>query len=112
MSRAATLALAVGLVLTVLPAPAAQDAVEPDYPIDPALYQAMEWRNVGPHRGGRVTAVAGVADAPYLYYMGATGGGVWKTENAGATWVNISDGFFQDTQGAVHFLLSNDQGGS
>jgi photosystem II stability/assembly factor-like uncharacterized protein len=68
---------------------------EPEWPVDPALYQAMEWRNIGPHRGGRVTAVAGVADSPHLYYMGATGGGVWKTVNAGAGWTNISDEFLQ-----------------
>ncbi len=62
--------------------------------IDPSLISAVEWRLVGPHRGGRVTTVTGVADNPLLYYMGATGGGVWKTENAGTTWENISDGYF------------------
>jgi len=74
--------------------PAGSPADEPDYAVDPALYGAMQWRNVGPHRGGRVTAVAGVADDPLVYYMGATGGGVWKTTNGGATWTNVSDGFF------------------
>ena len=44
----------------------------------------MEWRFVGPYRGGRVTTVAGVPSDPQLYYMGATGGGVWKTGDAGA----------------------------
>jgi len=57
---------------------------------------------IGPYRGGRVTTVAGVPDNPMLYYMGATGGGVWKTENAGTTWENISDEFFKvGTIGAV-----------
>jgi len=70
--------------------------------VDPALISAMEWRLVGPYRGGRVTTVAGVADNPQLYYMGATGGGVWKTENAGLTWENVSDEFFNvGTIGAV-----------
>lgn len=70
--------------------------------VDPALLSAMEWRLVGPYRGGRVTTVTGVADNPQLYYMGATGGGVWKTENAGLTWENISDGFFNvGTIGAI-----------
>lgn len=62
--------------------------------IDPELLKAREWRFVGPFRGGRVTTVAGVPDNPQLYYMGATGGGVWKTENAGISWDNISDEFF------------------
>ena len=61
--------------------------------VDPELYSAMEWRSIGPYRGGRVMTVSGVAGNPQLYYMGATGGGVWKTENAGLTWENISDGF-------------------
>ena len=63
--------------------------------VDPALYQAMEWRNIGPFRGGRVTAVAGVPADPLVYYMGATGGGVWKTEDAGLSWRNVSDGFMK-----------------
>src|SRR5262245_65850926 len=58
------------------------------------LAGALRWRSIGPYRGGRVTAVSGVAQQPLVYYMGATGGGVWKTEDAGVTWANISDGFF------------------
>jgi hypothetical protein len=70
--------------------------------VDPELLSAMEWRLVGPYRGGRVTTVAGIPNNPQLYYMGATGGGVWKTENAGLSWENISDGFFGvGTIGAV-----------
>ncbi|MGD8356871.1 MAG: hypothetical protein PVG42_02335, partial [Lysobacterales bacterium] len=64
--------------------------------------EGLEWRFVGPYRGGRVTAVTGVRGERNLYYMGATGGGVWKTENAGRTWENISDDFFRvGTIGAV-----------
>ena len=70
--------------------------------VDAELLGAMEWRLVGPYRGGRVTTVAGIPDNPQLYYMGATGGGVWKTSNAGLTWENISDEFFNvGTIGAV-----------
>ena len=54
----------------------------------------LRFRMVGPSRGGRVTAVAGVATEPSMFYMGSTGGGVWKTINSGLSWVNISDGFF------------------
>jgi photosystem II stability/assembly factor-like uncharacterized protein len=60
--------------------------------VDPALIDGLEYRLVGPWRGGRVTAVTGVADNPLLYYMGAAGGGVWRTGNAGISWENISDG--------------------
>lgn len=63
--------------------------------VDTALLKAMTWRSIGPYRGGRVTAVAGVATQPSTYYMGATGGGVWKTDNAGITWTPISDRYFK-----------------
>jgi photosystem II stability/assembly factor-like uncharacterized protein len=62
---------------------------------DQSLYQAMEWRCIGPFRGGRVTAVAGIPSHPYTYYFGATGGGTWKTEDGGLSWTCVSDGFFK-----------------
>lgn len=55
-------------------------------------YGGMKYRNVGPIRGGRATAVAGFADQPFTFLMGSTGGGVWKTDDAGQNWTNISDG--------------------
>jgi photosystem II stability/assembly factor-like uncharacterized protein len=63
--------------------------------LDPSLYKAMEWRLIGPFRGGRVTAVAGIPGQPSVYYFGATGGGVWKTEDAGLNWRCVSDGIFR-----------------
>lgn len=60
--------------------------------IDPKLWSGMQYRNVGPIRGGRVTAVTGVEQQPYTFYMGSTGGGVWKTTDAGHTFINVSDG--------------------
>jgi len=54
----------------------------------------LEYRMIGPYRGGRVTAVAGHRAHPFTFYFGSTGGGVWKTTDAGQTWNNISDGFF------------------
>lgn len=57
-------------------------------------FSAFEYRNVGPSRGGRVTAVAGTVAAPSTFYLGASGGGVWKTEDYGTSWHNVSDGFF------------------
>jgi photosystem II stability/assembly factor-like uncharacterized protein len=58
---------------------------------DARLFQAMEYRLVGPFRGGRVTAVAGVPGRPRTFYMGSTGGGVWKTTDGGIRWRNVSD---------------------
>jgi photosystem II stability/assembly factor-like uncharacterized protein len=58
---------------------------------DATRLSAMRYRMIGPARGGRVTAVTGVAQEPHTFYMGATGGGVWKTTDAGASWHNISD---------------------
>lgn len=65
-----------------------------DLSYDEALYNALEWRNIGPFRGGRSATVTGVEGKPNLYYMGSTGGGVWRTHDGGQTWENISDGFF------------------
>jgi photosystem II stability/assembly factor-like uncharacterized protein len=56
-----------------------------------AALTGLEWRDVGPMRGGRTYAVAGVASEPAVFYMGSVGGGVWKTENAGRTWEPVSD---------------------
>ena len=69
--------------------------------VSEAYFSAVEWRNIGPFRGGRSAAVTGVANKANLFYMGATGGGVWKTSDAGNTWENISDGFFGGSVGAV-----------
>lgn len=62
---------------------------------DASLYSSLKWRNIGPFRGGRANAVTGVVGSPNLYYVGYTGGGVWKTEDGGLHWKNISDGSFK-----------------
>ena len=64
---------------------------------DTLLYGSLKYRNIGPFRGGRSTTVTGVAGDLFTYYMGATGGGVWKTTDGGTSWENISDGFFNTT---------------
>jgi photosystem II stability/assembly factor-like uncharacterized protein len=63
--------------------------------INPALLASLEWRPIGPYRGGRVVAVAGDPLNPQVFYFGSTGGGVWKTTDGGVYWENISDGFFK-----------------
>lgn len=60
--------------------------------VSTATYKDLKWRNVGPTRGGRVTAYAGVRQQPNVFYMGPTGGGVWKSEDYGISWKPISDG--------------------
>ncbi len=59
-----------------------------------AQWTGLRYRLIGPFRGGRVTAVTGVPSQPNTFYFGSTGGGVWKTTDAGHDWVNVSDGFF------------------
>jgi photosystem II stability/assembly factor-like uncharacterized protein len=94
-----TIRLAFVLVATLLWLLRVSQAAET---IDADFLNVMEWRMIGPYRGGRVTTVTGVPDKPQLYYMGATGGGVWKTENAGISWENISDAYFNvGTIGAI-----------
>jgi photosystem II stability/assembly factor-like uncharacterized protein len=61
---------------------------------DSSHFDDLEYRMIGPYRGGRSTAVTGIAGQPDTYFMGTTGGGVWKTTNAGQDWHNISDGDF------------------
>ena len=62
----------------------------------------MNWRNVGPFRGGRANAATGIPSQPLTYFAGYTGGGVWRTDDAGINWRNISDGFFKSSSiGAI-----------
>jgi len=75
--------------------------------IDPSLYSAMRWRLIGPHRGGRVTAVAGIPGDPAVYYMGTPGGGVWKTTDGGRVWKPIFDEQHVASIGSVALAPSN-----
>ena len=71
------------------------------------IYNNLEYRLIGPFRGGRASAVVGIPGDRKTFYQGATGGGVWKTEDAGKSWKNISDGFFGGTIGAVEVAQSD-----
>ncbi len=69
--------------------------------VAPAVFEGMKWREVGPARGGRAAAVAGLPGDRSTYYFGSVGGGVWKTGDGGRTWKNVSDGTFGGSIGAV-----------
>jgi photosystem II stability/assembly factor-like uncharacterized protein len=72
----------------------------------PGLYHAMRWRQIGPFRAGRVTAVAGIPGNAATYYMGTPGGGVWKTTNGGVVWTPIFDQVETSSIGAVAVAIS------
>ena len=72
------------------PSVALSAQADPNVVVDLNAYQDLKWRNVGPHRGGRVTAISGVRQLPCTFYMGATGGGVWKTDDCGIVWRPVS----------------------
>src|SRR6187549_2231773 len=80
-------------MLSVLPA----DAQQPD----PSLYSGLRWRMIGPFRAGRVNAVSGVVGQPDTFYFGSVGGGVWKSSNAGRTWMPIFDATSVASIGAI-----------
>lgn len=88
--------LAIRLALVVVPM-ASQAQVRPNIqgPLDSALFKGIAWRNIGPLRGGRSVAVTGIPTMPLTYFAGYTGGGLWRTDDAGTNWRNISDGWFR-----------------
>ena len=105
MSRCLRAALAA--VVVVLLIPAAPVAAKPKT-VDPSLYASLKWRNVGPPLGGRSIAVAGSVARPNEYYFGATGGGLWKTTDAGENWAPVTDGQISSSSvGAIDVCPSN-----
>src|SRR5207244_6307923 len=73
----------------------AQQNASPHKGYDQSLLKGLQWRSIGPYRGGRSTAVAGVTSQPNIFYFGSTGGGVWKTTDGGINWEPISDEHFK-----------------
>ncbi|HSU16008.1 WD40/YVTN/BNR-like repeat-containing protein [Longimicrobium sp.] len=103
-----TAAVLLGIALVPNPTLRAQENAAPAGGFAPALFGDLRYRQIGPSRGGRVTTVTGVPSQPYTFYMGSTGGGVWKTTDAGQTWVNVSDPFFGEaSMGSVDVALSD-----
>src|SRR4051812_11516668 len=96
-------------ILLLLPAIAiAQRGGRAEQPASAGPFGALRWRSVGPARGGRSIAVAGSTARPYEYYMGATGGGLWKTTDAGVSWKPVTDGqIHYSSVGAVAVAPSN-----
>src|SRR5437899_2259940 len=85
---------------------AAAALAAPKYPA--TLFSGLKYRMIGPERGGRVTTVTGVPSQPNTFYMGSTGGGVWKTTDAGHSWINVSDAYIPvASMGAIEVSLSN-----
>jgi len=105
MKTFATILLACLFCVTMLPETMAQKKKAPEASsivYDTLLYNGLRWRNIGPFRGGRSLAVAGVTDQPNVYYFGAVGGGIWKTVDGGDTWFCISDSAFHSSSvGAI-----------
>src|SRR6185437_11535055 len=79
----------------------------PAQQVDPQLYNGLRWRMIGPFRGGRSIAVSGVESQPNVFYFGAVGGGVWKSDNAGETWRPIFDSQPTQSIGALAVSQSN-----
>jgi photosystem II stability/assembly factor-like uncharacterized protein len=114
MSRTQSVLFAV-LTLAALPFVADIAVAQPRATINAAAgapaadVAALPWRNVGPSRGGRSVAVSGVPSRPLTYFAGYTGGGLWRTDDAGIAWRNISDGWFKTgTIGAIAVAPSDE----
>jgi len=89
------------LLLPIPPALAQTDGQAPTTTYDEALYDAIEYRLIGPFRGGRSGTATGVPGDRDTYYFGSVGGGVWKSQDGGSKWFNVSDGFFGGSVGSV-----------
>jgi photosystem II stability/assembly factor-like uncharacterized protein len=101
-------ALCLALVLAVPACPiAASDPARPTGNVDPALFSELRWRSIGPFRGGRVLAVAGVPGEMPHFYFGGVNGGVWETNDAGRTWRPIFDAQPIGSIGALALAPSN-----
>src|SRR5712664_3652391 len=97
--------LAAVLILSIAGTALATAAKAESY--DPGLFRELRWRMIGPHRGGRTKAAAGIPDRPGVFYVGACNGGVWKTDDYGRTWTPILDDQPTGSIGAIAIAPSN-----
>ncbi|MGO9803610.1 MAG: WD40/YVTN/BNR-like repeat-containing protein [Steroidobacteraceae bacterium] len=90
-------------------APAAREAAAANAApaVDPSLFGALKWRSIGPYRGGRALAVAGIPGDPETFYFGAVAGGVWKSTDGGASWLPLTDGTAISSVGALAIAASD-----
>jgi photosystem II stability/assembly factor-like uncharacterized protein len=96
------------LPITIIAQKSTNKSSAPGVVITDSLFHGLKWRNIGPFRGGRSVASSGVLGKPHTYYMGSTGGGVFKTTDSGITWESISDKFFKTgSVGAIAVSESN-----
>src|ERR1043166_863567 len=89
MLKIASVCLVFALTVSAFPIQAQNGNQQPK---QSDLLKALQYRSIGPYRGGRCAAVTGVPSQPYVFYYGATGGGVWKTTDGGINWESVSDG--------------------
>jgi photosystem II stability/assembly factor-like uncharacterized protein len=104
------IACAILLALALAQGPPGETAIAAQAPstIDASYLNLLRWRSIGPSRGGRVVAVSGDPVNKFTFYQGTTGGGVWKTDDGGLNWANVSDGFFKTgSVGAVSVAVSD-----
>src|ERR1700732_651434 len=100
MIRIISLALAAAALLTIIPITRAQQFPE-------STYQELRWRMIGPYRGGRTRALAGVPNQPNVFYIGVVNGGVWKSTDFGRTWSPIFDSQPTQSIGAIAIAPSD-----
>src|SRR4030095_11334500 len=89
------------------PTPAGTRSPTPPGSIDEKLFQGMQWRQIGPFRGGRALAIEGVPGEPDTWYFGAVAGGVWKTIDAGQNWKPVFDKADISSIGAIAVAQSD-----
>ena len=100
-------ALAAGVTLIAQSPPPPPSPAPPVTTVDPALLGEMRWRPIGPFRGGRTKAVDGIPSQPHTFYIGVVNGGVWKTTDAGRTWVPVFDSQPTGSIGAIAIAPSD-----
>src|SRR5262245_49408630 len=96
------------LVMTLASIAGVTSLAQPVPALRPVPLEALQWRSIGPLRGGRSIAAAGSASRPFEYYFGATGGGLWKTVDGGTSWAPVTDGQIRSSSvGAIAVSPSN-----